>query len=145
MSPQDVASSGQQQQQHGLGERLDSTASEGGRPFNNKAEANGGMDSRHGSTASECGRSFRRGISIKEKSHQDIADHFMYQVPSSLNSTADQEEFYQNASAATSFSVEEGEIYKNTGCVTSQPAADSFAGDQNELNISATLKGTTLN
>ena len=68
----------------------------------------------------------------------------MYQVPSSLNSTADQEEFYQNASAATSFSVEEGEIYQNTGCATSQPATGNLAGDQNELNISATLKATTL-
>ena len=127
MSPQDVT----QQQQQGLGGRLDSTASEGGRPFNNRGEANGGMDSRHGSTASESGRNFRRGISIREKSHQDIADHFMYQVPSSLNSTADQEEFYQNAqneaTGTTSFSVEDGEIYQNTGGdSTSQQTTNSL-------------------
>lgn len=136
MSPQDGSLTEQQQ---GLGGRLDSTASEGGRPFNNRPDANG-MDSRHGSTASESGRSFRRGISIKEKSHQDIADHFMYQVPSSLNSTADQEEFYQNT---TSFSTEEGEIYQNTTAASSELATDVSAA-QDELNISTALKGTAI-
>ena len=150
MSPSGDNSSTQQQQQ-GLGGRHDSTASEGGRPYNNGASQ--GFDSRHGSTASGSGRSFRRGISIKEKSHQDIADHFMYQVPSSLNSTADQEEFYQNATTTTtmttpttSFSAE-GEIYQNTA---SQPTTDIPGGGgddtqhDNASGITSTLKGTTI-
>lgn len=37
---------------------------------------------RHGSTASDSGMRRRQtGTSIRDKSHQDIADHFLYQVP----------------------------------------------------------------
>lgn len=39
---------------------------------------------RHGSTASEGGGARRKqnGTSIRDKSNQDIADHFLYQIPS---------------------------------------------------------------
>ena len=100
MSPPDLNNPNANHQQHGLGGRHGSTASEG-------AQQQGAFDVRHDSTASESGRNFRRGISTKEKSNQDIADHFMYQVPSSLNSTTDEytggqeEEVYQNAAGNT--------------------------------------------
>ena len=102
----------------GIGSRHDSTASEGGRPIGATAQ---GMDIRHDSTASESGRHFRRGISIRDRSHQDIADHFMYQVPSSLNSTTDQE---------TSFQQEE-EVYQNTQGTTPDETYSNTSTSQN--------------
>lgn len=82
--------------------------------------ASGGMDIRHNSTASEGGgRSYGRGTSIKDVSHQDLADHFMYQVPSSLNSqnSVDQLETSFDKPVKTpsgGLEEEQEELYQNT-------------------------------
>ena len=57
------------------------------RSTNSSQDFNPDLSMRHDSTASEGrGRRKQNGTSIKNKTHQDIADHFMYQVPNSFTS-----------------------------------------------------------
>lgn len=96
------------------------------------------LSSRHGSTASESEKvafsrnKQRASSSIKDKSIQDIADHFLYQMPSTFSPPT-------NADVSEETTDQEDVNYQNMESVRDSV----FAGSSPQRNIDSSKNETS--